>query len=60
MFLLLYRETNNLAECVMELKHAKKRLEDQNKDLQIQIHSSENSYAMLQRDYKDMCDKLCR
>jgi len=44
----------------MELKHAKKRLEDQNKDLQIQIHSSENSYATLQRDYKDMCDKLYR
>ena len=60
MLLLLCRETNNLAECVMELKHAKKRLEDQNKDLQIQIHSSENSYATLQRDYKDMCDKLYR
>ena len=44
----------------MELKHAKKRLEDQNKDLQIQIQSIENSYAMLQRNYKDKCDKLCR
>jgi len=60
MLLLLCRETNNLAERVMELKHAKKRLEDQNKDLQIQIHSSENSCAVLQRDYKDVCDKLCR
>jgi len=60
MLLSLCRETNNLAECVMELKHAKKRLEDQNKDLQNQIHNSENSCAMLQRDYKDMCDKLCR
>ena len=57
---MLHRETNNLAESVMELKHAKKRLEDQNKDLQSQIHSTENSYAMLQTDYKIMCDKLCR
>jgi predicted nucleic acid-binding Zn-ribbon protein len=57
---MLHRETNNLAESVMELKHAKKRLEDQNKDLQSQIHSTENSYAMLQTDYKNMCDKLCR
>jgi uncharacterized membrane-anchored protein YhcB (DUF1043 family) len=60
MFLFLCSETNNLVECVMELKHAKKRLEDQNQELQIQIHSSENSYAVLQRDYKDMCDKLYR
>jgi hypothetical protein len=57
---MLCSETNNLAECVMELKHAKKWLEDQNKDLQSQIHSSENSYAMLQSDYKNTCDKLCR
>jgi uncharacterized membrane-anchored protein YhcB (DUF1043 family) len=60
MLLMLCSETNNLAECVMELKHAKKRLEDQNKDLQSQIHSSENSYTVLQRDYKNVCDKLGR
>jgi hypothetical protein len=53
-------ETNSLMESVMELKHSKKRLEEQNKELQTQLHTSEDSYALLQRDYDKMCLKLSR
>lgn len=53
-------ETNALMECVMELNYSKKRLEEQNKDLQTQLHASEDGYALLQKDYKKMCLKLSR
>ncbi|KDR22682.1 Lymphoid-restricted membrane protein [Zootermopsis nevadensis] len=51
-------ETNALMECVMELNYSKKRLEEQNEDLQTQLHASEDGYALLQKDYKKMCLKL--
>jgi hypothetical protein len=47
-------------EMVMELKHTKKQLETQNMDLQIQLHASEESFLLLQRDYKKMCLKMSR
>jgi uncharacterized membrane-anchored protein YhcB (DUF1043 family) len=44
----------------MELRHTKKRLEEQNKDLQAQVHTTEESYALLQKDYRDICHKVSR
>ncbi|PNF37684.1 hypothetical protein B7P43_G11995 [Cryptotermes secundus] len=51
-------EMNSLAECVMELRHTNKRLEEQNRDLQAQVHTTEDSYSLLQKDYKNIHHKV--
>jgi hypothetical protein len=44
----------------MELRHTNKRLEEQYRDLQAQVHTTEDSYALLQKDYKNIHHKVSR
>jgi hypothetical protein len=57
---MLCREINSLVECVLELRHTKKRLEEQNSELQALVHTTEDSYALLQKEYKNVCNKVSR
>jgi hypothetical protein len=57
---MLCSEINSLMECVLELRHAKKRLEEQNSELQALIQTTEDSYALLRKEYKNVCNKASR
>jgi hypothetical protein len=58
--LMLCSEVNSLLECVSELRHDIKRLEEQNSELQAMVHTTEESYTLLQKEYKKVCDKMSR